>query len=56
MTIRYRLPNLSGDRIKECYARFREHCIQGHGLREADKNAEMHFDKEKGTLTLYKDG
>jgi hypothetical protein len=42
-------------RVERCYAEFREHCIKTHGLRETDTNAQMFFDLEEGTLTLWKD-
>ena len=50
----FRLPNLSEDRLKKCYAEFREHCVERQ-LRETDINARMFLDLEEWTLTLFKD-
>jgi hypothetical protein len=41
--------------MEMCYAKFREHCIETHGLRETDTDGQMFFDLEEGTLTLFKD-
>jgi hypothetical protein len=35
----FRLPNLSEYRLKQCYAKFREHCVERHDLRETDASA-----------------
>ena len=35
------LPDTSEQRMEKCYAQFREHCIERHGLRETDTNAQM---------------
>lgn len=51
----FRLPNLSEYRLKKCYAKFREHCVETHDLRETDINARMFLDLEEWTLTLFKD-
>ena len=40
--------------MNKCYAEFRQHCIERHGLGEADEEAEMFLDLMEGTLTLIK--
>jgi hypothetical protein len=42
-------------RIERCYAEFKKHCAERHGLLETDMNAEMYLDLKVGTLTLWKD-
>ena len=49
------MPNLSEYRLKQCYAQFREHCVERHDLRETDTNAHMHLNLETWMLTLIKD-
>jgi hypothetical protein len=39
-------------RVERCYAKFREHCIERHALRETDTSAQMYFDLIEGTMTL----
>jgi hypothetical protein len=35
-----------------CYASFRAHCIECHGVNPDDQNRYFFFDLERGTLTL----
>ena len=35
-----------------CYEEFREHCVERHGLREDDTDAQVFVDLKAGTLTL----
>jgi hypothetical protein len=51
----FRLPDLQEGSVERCYAEFRSHCIERHGLDEADNEAKMFFDLDAGTLTLFKD-
>jgi hypothetical protein len=51
----FKMPDLSGWRIKKCYADFREHCIDRHHLHESDTGALMFFNLEEFTLTLLTD-
>jgi hypothetical protein len=37
-----------------CYEKFREHCVERHGLLETDINAQMYLNLKEGTLTLWK--
>jgi len=48
------LPDIEEWRMNACYADFRQHCIERHGLDEADEEAEMFLDLIEGTLTLVK--
>jgi len=50
----FALPDTSETRMNKCYAEFRQHCIERHGLGEADEEAEMFLDLMEGTLTLIK--
>lgn len=40
----FEMPDMSGWRVKKCYAKFREHCVERHELRETSTNAHMFFD------------
>jgi hypothetical protein len=51
----FRLPDMAAWRIERCYAEFKKHCAERHGLLETDMNAEMYLDLKVGTLTLWKD-
>ena len=46
------ISGLSEESMKNCYARFREHCIDRHGLGEADTDARIFFslDEPSGRL------
>jgi len=46
------MADLAEWRIKKCYAAFRLHCIERHGLAENDRSSHMHFDIERWILTL----
>jgi hypothetical protein len=48
------LPDLASWRVEKCYDEFGQHCIERHGLRESDTDAQMYFDLKGGTLTLWK--
>jgi len=50
----FALPDTSEARMNECYAEFRMHCIERHGLDQDDREAEMFLDLMEGTLTLVK--
>jgi hypothetical protein len=45
---------LQEERVERCYAEFRAHCIERHGLDEADTEAQMFLDLDAGTLTMFK--
>jgi hypothetical protein len=47
--------DLGETQLKKCFAKFREHCVERHELRETDVNAHMFFNLEEWTLTLFKD-
>jgi hypothetical protein len=49
------MPNVSEYRLKQCYAKFRDHCVDRHDLTETDANAHMLLDLQEWTLTLFKD-
>jgi hypothetical protein len=51
----FKMLDLSETQFKECYAKFREHCVERHKLRETDISARMFLDLEEWTLTLFKD-
>jgi hypothetical protein len=51
----FHLPDLQEERVERCYAEFRAHCIERHGLDETDTEAQMFFDLDAGTLTVLKD-
>ena len=46
------IPDLSEESMKNCCARFREHCIERHRLGEADTDARIFFSLDERTLTL----
>jgi len=49
-----KMSDLSADQLDLCYAKFRKHCIQAHGLEESVTEARMHLDLEHWMLTLIK--
>ena len=49
------IPDLGELALESCYAAFRKHCVEVHGLREDNlADSPMHLDLEKWTLTLMK--
>jgi len=50
------MADLAAWRIEMCYAAFRLHCIETHGLSEDDKESLVHLDLEPWVLTLWASG
>ena len=48
----HKVQELSEELLDHCYSEFRKHCIQIHGLREGDTDAQVHLDLVNWTLTL----
>jgi len=48
------LPFLREALLNDCCAEFREHCIESHGLKPDDVEADVHLDLVRYTLTLLK--
>lgn len=48
------VPGLTEQHLDACYAGFRQHCIEKHGLAETDSDSHMFLDLEAWTLTLLK--
>jgi hypothetical protein len=48
------LPDLREGLLNECCVEFREHCIESHGLKADDMEANVHLDLIEYTLTLLK--
>jgi len=48
------LPDLSEALLNDCCAEFREHCIENHGLKPDDVEADVRLDLVECTLTLIK--
>jgi hypothetical protein len=46
------LPDISQSRIEKCYAEFRQHCVEKHGLDRNDTELRMFLDLTACTLTL----
>ncbi|PYT67374.1 MAG: hypothetical protein DMG39_24230 [Acidobacteria bacterium] len=47
------MPDLGEIAVKECYASFRKHCVEAHGLKDDDLwDSQMFPDLGKWTLTL----
>jgi len=40
--------------LNDCCAEFREHCIESHGLKPDDVEADVHLDLVRYTLTLLR--
>ena len=50
-----RMKDLSEQELKLCYAEFRKHCVEVHGLQEGDLgDSRMFLDLGQWTLTLLK--
>jgi hypothetical protein len=48
------LPDLSENRLNDCCADFRWHCIEKHGLNPEDTEVYVHIDLIYYTLTLQR--